>query len=139
MWSSLEDFEFKVGGIVISDVRSPSIVTGGIEVPFVWNPGSSPTDGNYQINLSIWINTGDVPLTSGRMHDITFEEGGGSENYHFGEPARAVSSRLDVDIDVKYDGSHITRTVEFEIQGSMASWLRWGIDNIRNGSLPSDH
>ena len=139
MWSSLEDFEFKVGGVVISDVRSPSIVSGGIEVPFVWNPGSSPTDGNYQINLSIWINTGDVPLTSGRMHDITFEEGGGSENYHFGEPARAVSSRLNVDINVKYDGSHITRTVEFEIEGSMASWLRWGMDNIGNGSLPSDH
>ncbi len=139
MWSSLEDFEFKVGGVVISDVRSPSIVSGGIEVPFVWNPGSNPTDGNYQINLSIWINDGDVPLTSGRMHDITFEEGGGSENYHFGEPARAVSSRLGVDIDVKYDGSHITRTVEFKIEGSMASWLRWGMDNIGNSSLPSDH
>ena len=130
MWSSLEDFEFKVGGIVISDVRSPSIVSGGIEVPFVWNPGSSPTDGNYQINLSIWLNAGDVPLTSGRMHDITFEEGGGSESYHFGEPARAVSSRLGVDIDVKYDGSHITRTVEFEIEGSMASWLRLSLIHI---------
>ena len=139
MWSSLEDFEFKVGGVVISDVRSPSIVSGGIEVPFVWNPGSSPTDGNYQINLSIWLNAGDIPLTSGRMHDITFEEGGGSESYHFGEPARAVSSRLGVDIDVKYDGSHITRTVELEIEGSMASWLRWGMDNIGNSSLPSDH
>ncbi|MDP6844556.1 MAG: hypothetical protein QF722_03275 [Candidatus Thalassarchaeaceae archaeon] len=139
MWSSLEDFEFKVGGVVVSDVRSPSIVSGGVEVPFVWNPGSSPTDGNYQINLSIWLNTGDIPLTTGRMHDITFEEGGGTQSYHFGEPARAVSSRLDVDIAVKYDGSHITRTVEMEIEGSMASWLRWGMDNIGNNSLPSDH
>ena len=139
MWSSLEEFEFKVGGIVISDVRSPSIVSGGVEVPFVWNPGSNPTDGNYLINLSIWLNAGDIPLTTGRNHDITFEEGGGSQSYHFGEPARAVNSRLDVNIEVKYDGSHITRTVEFEIEGSMASWLRWGMDNIGNTSLPSDH
>ena len=139
MWSSLEDFEFKVGGLVINDVRSPSIVSGGVEVPFVWNPGSSPTDGNYQINLSIWLNDGDVPLTSGRMHEITFEEGGGTQNYHFGEPARAVSSSLDIDIEVTYDGKHITRSVDLEIEGSMASWLRWGMDNIGNNSLPSDH
>ena len=139
MWSSLEEFEFKVGGVVITDVRSPSIVSGGVEVPFVWNPGSNPTDGNYQINLSIWLNGGDIPLTTGRNHQITFEEGGGTQSYHFGEPARAVSSRLDVDINVDYDGTHITRTVEFEIEGSMASWLRWGMDNIGNSSLPSDH
>ena len=50
-----------------------------------------------------------------------------------------VSSRLDVDIDVKYDGSSVTRTVEFVIEGSMASWLRWGMDNIGNATLPSDH
>ena len=123
MWSSLEDFEFKVGGIVIGDVRSPSIVSGGIEVPFVWNPGSSPTDGNYQINLSIWLNAGDVPLTSGRMHDITFEEGGGSESYHFGEPARAVSSRLGVDIDVKYDGSPLNSKLKVQWpRGCAGAW-----------------
>lgn len=139
MWSSLEDFEFKIGGIVISDVRSPSIVSGGVEVPFVWNPGSNPNDGAYQVNLSIWLNNGDIPLDTGRSHDITFEEGGGSQSYHFGEPARAVSSRLDVNIDVDFDGSQITRTVELEIEGSMASWLRWGMDNIGNNSLPSDH
>ena len=139
MWSSLEDFEFRVGSMVLSDVRSPSIVSGGVEIPFVWNPGSSPVDGNYQVNLSIWINQGDVPLTTGRSHSITFEEGGGTQNYHFGEPARTVSSSLDVDIDVKYDGSSVTRTVELEIEGSMASWLRWGMDNIGNTSLPSDH
>ena len=139
MWSSLEEFEFKVGGVVITDVRSPSIVTDGVEVPFVWNPGSNPTDGNYQVNLSIWLNAGDIPLTTGRSHAITFEEGGGTESYHFGEPARALGSHLDVDIDVKYDGSYVTRTVELEIEGSMASWLRWGMDNIGNGSLPGDH
>jgi hypothetical protein len=50
-----------------------------------------------------------------------------------------VSSRLDIDIDVKYDGTHITRSVDLEIEGSMASWLRWGMDNIGNNSLPSDH
>ena len=38
MWSSLEDFEFRVGSMVLSDVRSPSIVSGGVEVPFVWKP-----------------------------------------------------------------------------------------------------
>ncbi len=139
MWSSLEDFEFKVGGVVINDVRSPSIVAGGVEVPFVWNPGSNPIDGNYQINLSIWLNAGDVPLTTGRSHEITFEEGGGTQSYHFGEPARSMSSSLNIDIDVEYDGSHITRSVEMEIEGSMASWLRWGMDNIGNNSLPSDH
>lgn len=139
MWSSLEDYEFKVSGVIISDVRSPSIVSGGVEVPFVWNPGSNPTDGNYQINLSVWLNPGDVPQTTGRMHEIMFEDGGGTQSYHFGEPARAVNSRLDVDITVKYDGSHIKRSVEFEIEGSMASWLRWGMDNIGNNSLPSDH
>ena len=139
MWSSLEDFEFKIGGIVISDVRSPSIVSGGVEVPFVWNPGSNPNDGAYQVNLSIWLNNGDIPINTGRSHDVTFEEGGGSQSYHFGEPARAVSSRLNVNIDVDYDGSQITRTVELEIEGSMASWLRWGMDNIGNNSLPSDH
>ena len=78
-------------------------------------------------------------MTTGRNHQITFEEGGGTQSYHFGEPARAVNSRLDVDIDVNYDGTHITRTVELEIEGSMASWLRWGMDNIGNSSLPSDH
>jgi len=139
MWSSLEDFEFRVGSMVLSDVRSPSIVSGGVEVPFVWNPGSNPVDGSYQVNLSIWLNQGDVPLTTGRSHSIVFEEGGGTQNYQFGEPARSVSSRLDVDIDVKYDGSSVTRTVEFVIEGSMASWLRWGMDNIGNSTLPSDH
>ena len=78
-------------------------------------------------------------LTTGRSHSIVFEEGGGTQNYQFGEPARSVSSRLDVDIDVKYDGSSVTRTVEFVIEGSMASWLRWGMDNIGNATLPSDH
>ncbi len=139
MWSSLEGAEFRVGSMVITDIRSPSIVSGGVEVPFVWNPGSSPVDGNYQVNLSIWLNPGDVPITSGRSHSIVFEEGGGTQNYHFGEPARTVSSSLDVKIDVKYDGAAVTRTVELEIEGSMASWLRWGMDNIGNTSLPSDH
>ncbi|MEE2747553.1 MAG: hypothetical protein VX473_03690 [Candidatus Thermoplasmatota archaeon] len=139
MWSSLDDYEFKVGGVVINDVRSPSIVSGGVEVPFVWNPGSNPIDGNYQINLSIWLNPGDVPITTGRGHEIVFEEGGGTQSYHFGEPARSMSSRLNIDIDVKYDRSQITRSVEMEIEGSMASWLRWGMDNIGNTSLPSDH
>ena len=139
MWSSLEGAEFRVGSMVITDIRSPSIVSGGVEVPFVWNPGSSPVDGNYQVNLSIWLNPGDVPITSGRSHSIVFEEGGGTQNYHFGEPARTVSSSLDVKIDVKYDGASVTRTVELEIEGSMASWLRWGMDNIGNTSLPSDH
>ncbi|MBN17341.1 MAG: hypothetical protein CMB37_04190 [Euryarchaeota archaeon] len=138
MWSSLEDFEFKNGGSIITDVRSPSIVSGGIEVPFVWNPGADPTDGNYQVELSIWLNEGEAPLTTGRTHTITFEEGV-SQNYHFGEPARAMNSRLDVDINVNYDGSKAVRTVELEIEGSMASWLRWGMDNIGNSSLPSDH
>ena len=100
--------------------------------------GSNPVDGTYQVNLSIWLNQGDVPLTTGRSHSIVFEEGGGTQNYQFGEPARSVSSRLDVDIDVKYDGSSVTERLNCD-RRSMASWLRWGMDNIGNATLPSDH
>jgi hypothetical protein len=139
MWTSLHDFEFKVGGMVITDVRSPSRVIGGVEVPFVWSPGASATDGVRSVNLSIWLNAGDVPIQSDRNHDIRFVEGGGGEVYEFGEPVRTAGSELTVDINVDYDGARVSRTVELQIEGAMAQWLRWGMDNIGNSTLPSDH
>lgn len=139
MWTSLEDFEFKVGGSVITDVRTPSRVTGGVEVPFVWTPGPNAPDGIRSANLSIWLNSGSIPIQSERSHDITFEEGGGSETYEFGEPLRTAGSELSVDIDVEFDGDNIARTVELKMTGAMAQWMRWGMDNIGNTTLRSDH
>ena len=139
MWTSLDSFEFKVGGISISDVRAPSRVTGGVEGPFVWNPGPNPIDGARLANLSLYLNAGDVPIQSDRNHDITFEEGGGTQTYEFGEPVRTAGSELVVDISVDYDGATISRSVELTISGAMAQWLRWGMDNIGNTTLSSDN
>lgn len=139
MWTSLENFEFKVGGLTITDVRTPSRVTGGVEVPFVWAAGSNAVDGMRAANLSIWLNPGDVPIQAERNHDISFVEGGGGQTYEFGEPLRTAGSELNVDIKVDYDGDTISRSVEFGMTGAMAQWLRWGMDNIGNESLPQSH
>ncbi|MDP6906845.1 MAG: hypothetical protein QF440_05455 [Candidatus Thalassarchaeaceae archaeon] len=139
MWTSLEKAEFKVNGALIADVRSPSLVSGGVEIPFVWSPSPGSPDGVRTVNFSIWLNEGDMPIQSERNHDINFAEGGGGDSYEFGEPLRTAGSTLDVDIDVEYDSDKVRRTVEFGIEGAMAQWLRWGMDNIGNTSLRSDH
>ena len=104
MWTSLENFEFKVGGLTITDVRTPSRVQGGVEVPFVWSAGANAIDGMRAANLSIWLNPGDVPIQSERNHDISFAEGGGGQTYEFGEPLRTAGSELNVDINRIFKG-----------------------------------
>jgi riboflavin transporter FmnP len=51
---------------------------------------------------------------------------------------RSGGSQLSVTIDAKVEaGDRIRRTTQIDFEGPMATWMRWGFDNIGNESLDS--
>ena len=105
MWSSLEDFEFKLEAwsSAMCDPRASS--QEELRCRLFGNQDPIQTDGTYQVNLSIWLNKGDVPLTTGSSHSSRLKKVVGRKIISSENRRESVSSRLDVNIDVEYDGS----------------------------------
>ncbi len=139
MWTALFDYQFKISGQPLNTAPIATIIPGGVEITFVWSASGSEANGIRSSNLSIWIDSGSSPVQVDASHDLTFgEEGSGEQSwYPEHEPIRTGGSKLSVDVAVHYDGSHVDRVVQLEIQGSMSHWMRWGLDNIGNNSLSS--
>ena len=69
-----------------------------------------------------------------------FGSGGGGSGSIFpdNEPLRSGGSQLSVKIDARVEsGDRIRRTTQIEFEGPMATWMRWGLDNIGNETLDS--
>ncbi len=110
----------------------------GVEVTFVWMIPESTDSGTFIIDFYLIPQNG-LRIEANRTFDITAgEEGGGTGSwYPAAEPLRTGGTPMSIDIEAKYNGNEIEKTVTLEFEGAMSQWMRWGLDNIGNDSLSS--
>ena len=137
IWSS------STGGMMVanSEITESPISTPteeGVEVTFVWMIPESTDSGTFIIDFYLIPQNG-LRIEANRTFDITAgEEGGGTGSwYPAAEPLRTGGTPMSIDIEAKYNGNEIEKTVTLEFEGAMSQWMRWGLDNIGNDSLSS--
>ena len=134
------DLELRVNGGMVSG--DPIVTRSGQYVRLTWTwVASSSGVQEILIDASIQIQSG-KPVLSG---STTFEiepvddgnEGGGGF-YPNEEPLRSdgAGSPLIANINMELDSTDgiltLERTIELSIDGEIAYWMRWGLDNIGN-------
>ncbi len=132
--------EFKVDGVVVDTVVA-TMHNDGAQVYLNWQAPESSQDGVYEFNLSLTVSDSQVqPFNGGYAYVLAFGEGSGSGYGIFpaDEPLRSGGSKISVRIDAEVQGGdRIHRTTQIELEGPMATWMRWGLDNIGNDTLDS--
>ena len=132
--------EFHINGIPVETVVATSH-NDGAQIYLNWEAPLSAEDGVYDVNLSLTVSESQLqPLTGGLSYSLSFGEGSGTGTGIFpaDEPLRSGGSQLSVQIEAAVeDGDRIRRTTSIDINGPMATWIRWGLDNIGNESLDS--
>lgn len=126
------------GGMVSGD---PIVTSSGDFVRLTWT-WVATTSGEQQISVeaSIQIQSG-TPVQSG-MTTFTIEpfddgnDGGGGGFYPTEEPLRSdgAGSHLIMNMEMKLDSTEgiltLERNIDLVIDGEIAYWMRWGMDNI---------
>jgi hypothetical protein len=132
--------EFKIDGVVVDNVVA-TMHSDGAQVYLNWEAPENAQDGVYEVNLSLSVSDSQVqPFEGGFSYALVFGSGTGTGYGIFpaDEPLRSGGSSLSVSIDAKVEaGDRIRRTTQIDIEGPMATWMRWGFDNIGNTSLDS--
>ena len=128
------------GGMVSGD---PIVTSSGDFVRLTWT-WIAITSGEQQISVeaSIQIQSG-TPIQSGTT-TFTIEpfddgnDGGGGGFYPTEEPLRSngAGSHLIMNMEMKLDSTDgyltLERNIDLVIDGELAYWMRWGMDNIGN-------
>ncbi len=128
------------GGMVSGD---PIVTSSGDYVRLTWT-WIATMSGQQEITIeaSIQIQSG-TPVQSG-MTTFTIEtyddgnDGGGSGFYPTEEPLRSdgAGSHLIMNMEMKLDSTDgfltLERNIDLVIDGELAYWMRWGMDNIGN-------
>ena len=128
------------GGMVSGD---PIVTSSGDFVRLTWTWIAS-TSGEQQISVeaSIQIQSG-TPIQSGTA-TFTIEpfddgnDGGGGGFYPTEEPLRSngAGSHLIMNMEMRLDSTDgyltLERNIDLVIDGELAYWMRWGMDNIGN-------
>ena len=128
------------GGMVSGD---PIVTSSGDFVRLTWT-WIATTSGEQQISVeaSIQIQSG-TPIQSGTT-TFTIEpfddgnDGGGGGFYPTEEPLRSngAGSHLIMNMEMKLDSTDgyltLERNIDLVIDGELAYWMRWGMDNIGN-------
>ena len=135
--ATTESLTAKIQGNVIQGNPYVSNIENGVEIVYVWD-SSGFESGNYTLNLTLQPQDG-VNIQSELSHELILDgtSGGGDGWYPSSEPVRTGGSSLHVQIDVNQVDDRLERTSTLEIEGAVATWLRWGLDNIGNESLDS--
>ena len=135
-----ESLEIRVNNGAISG--DPIVTSSGDYVRLTWT-WSASTSGEQEISVtgSIQLQSG-TPVLSGsttftiETYDTGDNTGGGF--YPTDEPLRSdgAGSKLVTSIEMKLDREDgfltLERKIELNIEGEMAYWMRWGMDNIGN-------
>ncbi|HIA24942.1 MAG: hypothetical protein CXX81_00935 [Methanobacteriota archaeon] len=132
--------EFKIDGVVVDTVVA-TMHNDGAQVYLNWQAPDSSQDGVYEVNLSLTVSDSQVqPFRGGFSYVLAFGGGTGTGYGIFpaDEPLRSGGSKLSIKIDAEIQGGdRIRRTTQIDLEGPMATWMRWGLDNIGNDSLDS--
>ncbi len=140
IWDKRAESEIKIDGVVVNTVM-PTVHNDGVEVIINWVAPETAEDGVYEVNLSISVSDDQIqPFIGGFSYALVFGSGGGGSGSIFpdNEPLRSGGSQLSVKIDARVEsGDRIRRTTQIEFEGPMATWMRWGLDNIGNETLDS--
>jgi len=132
--------EFKIDGVVVDTVVA-TVHNDGAQIYLNWVAPESAEDGVYNVNLSLTVSDDQIqPYAGGFSYAFVFGAGGGGGYGMFpaDEPLRSGGSQLGVNIDAKVEsGDRIRRSTQIDLEGPMATWMRWGLDNIGNDSLDS--
>ena len=135
-----ESLEIRVNNGAISG--DPIVTSSGDYVRLTWT-WSASTSGEQEISVtgSIQLQSG-TPILSGsttftiETYDTGDNTGGGF--YPTDEPLRSdgAGSKLVTSIEMELDREDgfltLERKIELNIEGEMAYWMRWGMDNIGN-------
>jgi len=132
--------EFKVDGVVVENVVA-TVHNDGAQIYLNWMAPDTAEDGVYEVNLSLTVSDDQIqPFRGGFSYAFVFGTGSGTNLGIFpnDEPLRSGGSQLGINIDAKVEsGDRIRRTTQINLEGPMATWMRWGLDNIGNDSLDS--
>ncbi len=132
--------EFKIDGVVVDTVVA-TMHNDGAQVYLNWQAPESAEDGVYDVNLSLTVSESQVqPFNGGFSYVLSFGGGSGTGYGIFpaDEPLRSGGSQISVKIDAEIQGGdRVHRTTQIDLEGPMATWMRWGLDNIGNDSLDS--
>ena len=133
-----ETLTAKVLGNEIGGDPYVSTTSTGVEVVYIWTSPSDAESGSYPFNLTLRPQEG-VMIQAEISHELTLD---GSSNdgdgwYPSNEPVRTGGTNLHLEIDVNQVDDRLERISKMEIEGAVATWIRWGLDNIGNESLDS--
>ncbi len=128
----------KVQGNEIGGDPYVSTTSTGVEVVFIWTHSAGAESGSYTFNITLMPQES-VIIQSEISHQLTLDgsSGDGDGWYPSNEPVRTGGTDLHLDIDVNQVDDRLERTSTLEIEGAVATWIRWGLDNIGNESLDS--
>ena len=135
-----ESLEIRVNNGAVSG--DPIVTSSGDYVRLTWT-WSASTSGEQEISVtgSIQLQSG-TPVLSGsttftiETYDTGDNTGGGF--YPTDEPLRSdgAGSKLVTSIEMELDREDgfltLERKIQLNIEGEMAYWMRWGMDNIGN-------
>jgi len=139
IWDKSVNKEFKVDGVVVDTIVA-TLHNDGARIILNWMAPESAEDGVYEVNLSLTVSDDQIqPFRGGFSYAFVFGTGSGSGfGFPADEPLRSGGSQLGVKIDAKVEsGDRIRRTTQINLEGPMATWIRWGLDNVGNDSLDS--
>lgn len=129
----------KIQGNEIGGDPYVSTTSTGVEVVYIWSHSADAESGIYTFNITLRPQEDMSPIQAQISHNLTLDgstdEGDGW--YPSNEPVRTGGSSIHVEIDVNQVNNRLERTSSLEIEGAVATWLRWGLDNIGNESLDS--
>tara|TARA_B100000459_G_C8597644_1_gene210489 strand:+ start:3703 stop:5757 length:2055 start_codon:yes stop_codon:yes gene_type:complete len=127
----------KIRGDTIQGDPYISTISDGVEVVYVWNAEGFQS-GEYTLNLTLQPQEG-VNIQTEIIHNLVLDgsSGDGDGWYPTNEPVRTGGTNLHLEIDVNQVDDRLERTSTLEIEGAVATWIRWGLDNIGNESLDS--
>ena len=75
-------------------------------------------------------------LESVRTYEVDIDgDGGTGDWYPEEEPKRDSGTNLEIDISGRATASIVDKDLEITVDGAMAQWIRWGLDNIGNNTL----
>lgn len=127
------------GGMVSGD---PIVTSSGDYVRLTWTwVASSSGVQEIQIEASIQIQSGTPVLSGSALFEIEpVDDGneGGGGFYPNEEPLRSdgggspLIANINMELDMTDSYLTLERTIELTIDGEIAYWMRWGLDNIGN-------
>ncbi|MBT3772656.1 MAG: hypothetical protein HOE92_05300 [Euryarchaeota archaeon] len=139
---------FTMGGNVLSS--NPVLEMDGpdVKATWTWQASDSLSDGWYSANISLDIQSGnqDDYLQGEASWEIDFGIGGGGSGGSYYPPEEPLQTdgsgsdlRIHVNAGLSKDGIDLllSRTTILHIEGTQALWLRWGMNNMGNTTLPS--